>query len=77
MTVEFEIEGQPLVALNGGPIYHFTPAISFAVDCRTQEEVDRLWKQPMPIDAPHRRQGRYHSSKEGSGLSHLCRAILI
>jgi predicted 3-demethylubiquinone-9 3-methyltransferase (glyoxalase superfamily) len=45
MTVEFEIEGQRFVALNGGPIYHFTPAISFAVDCQTQEEVDRLWER--------------------------------
>jgi predicted 3-demethylubiquinone-9 3-methyltransferase (glyoxalase superfamily) len=45
MTVEFEIEGHRFVALNGGPIYHFTPAVSFAVDCRTQEEVDRLWER--------------------------------
>jgi predicted 3-demethylubiquinone-9 3-methyltransferase (glyoxalase superfamily) len=45
MTVDFEIEGQRFVALNGGPIYHFTPAISLMVDCRTQEEVDRLWER--------------------------------
>lgn len=44
MTVNFQIEGQNFVALNGGPVYHFTPAISFAVDCNTQEEVDRLWE---------------------------------
>ena len=44
MTVSFQIEGQNFVALNGGPVHHFTPAISFAVDCRTQEEVDRLWE---------------------------------
>jgi predicted 3-demethylubiquinone-9 3-methyltransferase (glyoxalase superfamily) len=43
MTVSFQIEGQNFVALNGGPVYHFTPAISFVVDCRTQEKVDRLW----------------------------------
>ena len=45
MTVDFEIEGQRFVALNGRPIYHFTPAISLMVDCRTQEEVDRLWER--------------------------------
>jgi len=43
MTISFQIEGQNFVALNDGPVYHFTPAISFVVDCKTQEEVDRLW----------------------------------
>ena len=43
MTVDFELDGQKLVALNGGPQYTFTEAISFAVSCETQEEVDRYW----------------------------------
>jgi predicted 3-demethylubiquinone-9 3-methyltransferase (glyoxalase superfamily) len=43
MTLSFQLEGQKFVALNGGPVFHFTPAISFVVDCKTQEEVDRLW----------------------------------
>ncbi len=43
MTVEFELEGRPFVALNGGPIYQFTEAISFLVNCATQEEVDTYW----------------------------------
>jgi predicted 3-demethylubiquinone-9 3-methyltransferase (glyoxalase superfamily) len=43
MTVAFELDGQPFVALNGGPVFTFSPAISFVVDCQTQEEVDRLW----------------------------------
>jgi len=43
MTAQFEIEGQPFIALNGGPHYKPTPAISFLVDCKTQEEVDHLW----------------------------------
>jgi len=43
MTVEFQLEGQNFTALNGGPEYSFTPAISFYVDCKTQEEVDELW----------------------------------
>lgn len=45
MTATFTLEGQNFVALNGGPHYHFTPAISFAIDCPTQEEVDRLWER--------------------------------
>ena len=43
MSATFEIEGQQFHALNGGPAFKFTPAISFFVDCRTQEEVDELW----------------------------------
>jgi predicted 3-demethylubiquinone-9 3-methyltransferase (glyoxalase superfamily) len=45
MTVEFELEGQSFVALNGGPIYKFTEAISFVVNCRTQDEVDFYWEK--------------------------------
>jgi predicted 3-demethylubiquinone-9 3-methyltransferase (glyoxalase superfamily) len=43
MTVSFVIEGQPFSALNGGPEFGFTEAISFMVDCATQEEVDYYW----------------------------------
>jgi predicted 3-demethylubiquinone-9 3-methyltransferase (glyoxalase superfamily) len=43
MTTEFELEGQSFYALNGGPHYSFTPAISLFVNCETQEEVDALW----------------------------------
>ena len=43
MTVEFELQGQSFVALNGGPMFKFTEAISFAVQCETQEEVDYYW----------------------------------
>ena len=45
MTVEFELDGQELVALNGGPQCKFTEAISFSVDCKSQEEVDRYWDE--------------------------------
>jgi predicted 3-demethylubiquinone-9 3-methyltransferase (glyoxalase superfamily) len=45
MTASFEIEGQPFVALNGGPMYQFTPAVSFAINCQTQQEVDELWEK--------------------------------
>ncbi len=45
MTISFEIEGQEFIALNGGPVFTFSPAISFVVNCRTQEEIDRLWEK--------------------------------
>jgi len=45
MTVAFELDGQPFVALNGGPVFTFSPAISFIVDCQTQQEVDHLWEK--------------------------------
>ncbi len=43
MTVSFELDGQEFVALNGGPEFAFTEAISFQVSCRTQDEVDEFW----------------------------------
>jgi predicted 3-demethylubiquinone-9 3-methyltransferase (glyoxalase superfamily) len=45
MTVEFELDGQPFVGLNGGPIFNFTEAVSFIVHCQSQEEVDDLWER--------------------------------
>ncbi|PTL39422.1 VOC family protein [Alkalicoccus saliphilus] len=43
MVVEFEIEGQPFIGLNGGPHFTFNPAVSFTVHCSSQEEVDYYW----------------------------------
>lgn len=43
MTVSFEIEGQEFVALNGGPLFKFTEAISLMVKCTTQHEIDEMW----------------------------------
>jgi predicted 3-demethylubiquinone-9 3-methyltransferase (glyoxalase superfamily) len=43
MTAPFELQGQQFTALNGGPHFKFTEAISFVVNCETQEEVDELW----------------------------------
>ena len=45
MTVVFELDGQRFIALNGGPQFKFTEAISFSVECATQAEVDRFWEQ--------------------------------
>lgn len=43
MTVNFEVDGQEFTALNGGPLFKFTEAISFVVNCKDQAEVDKLW----------------------------------
>jgi predicted 3-demethylubiquinone-9 3-methyltransferase (glyoxalase superfamily) len=45
LTVEFEIEGQKLTALNGGPEFKFNESVSFVVNCKTQEEVDHFWEK--------------------------------
>lgn len=45
MTAEFQLEGLQFTALNGGPNYKFSPAISLYVDCQSQEEVDRIWNR--------------------------------
>ena len=45
MTVEFDLEGQRFVGLNGGPQFKFTEAVSFVVNCTTQEEVDYFWEK--------------------------------
>jgi predicted 3-demethylubiquinone-9 3-methyltransferase (glyoxalase superfamily) len=54
MSVTFELEGQPFYALNGGPHYTFTPAISLFVNCETQEEVDTLWDKLCDAGRPNR-----------------------
>ena len=45
LTVAFQLNGQDFIALNGGPKVKFTEAISFSVDCKTQEEVDEYWEK--------------------------------
>ena len=45
MTVSFELDGQRFTALNGGPVFKFNQAVSFAVNCETQAEVDELWEK--------------------------------
>jgi len=45
LTIEFEIEGQKFVALNGGPLFRFSESVSFVVNCETQEEVDYFWEK--------------------------------
>ncbi|HEX5127757.1 MAG TPA: VOC family protein [Rhodocyclaceae bacterium] len=45
MTATFQLEGQEFIALNGGPQFTFSPAISFVVNCETQEEIDEFWEK--------------------------------
>ena len=45
MTVDFELDGQHYVALNGGPLFPFTEAISLVVNCETQQEIDHYWER--------------------------------
>ncbi|MFN2507757.1 MAG: VOC family protein [Chthoniobacterales bacterium] len=52
MTISFELEGEEFVALNGGPNFKFTEAVSFVVNCETQEEVDHYWEK-LAADGGH------------------------
>ena len=52
MSATFQLEGQTFYALNGGPQYKFTPAISLFVSCETQDEVDELWTKLSAGGAP-------------------------
>jgi len=45
MSATFQLDGQDCIALNGGPMFTFSPAISFFVNCESQEEVDKLWEK--------------------------------
>lgn len=65
MSATFELNGQKFHALNGGPQYNFTPAISFFVNCETQEEVDELWEKLGAGGEP----GRCGWLKDKYGLS--------
>jgi predicted 3-demethylubiquinone-9 3-methyltransferase (glyoxalase superfamily) len=45
MTIAFQIEGQNFTALNGGPVFKFSPAVSFVVSCENQKEIDHFWER--------------------------------
>ena len=65
MTVEFELDGQPFTALNGGPDFKFTEAVSFQVLCRNQEEVDHFWNKLSPGGDPNAQQCGWLKDKYG------------
>jgi predicted 3-demethylubiquinone-9 3-methyltransferase (glyoxalase superfamily) len=66
LVVSFELEGAPFQALNGGPAFDFTEAVSFYVDAPTQQEIDRLWDQ---LTADGGEPGRCGWLKDKYGLS--------
>ncbi|MBX6359560.1 MAG: VOC family protein [Acidobacterium ailaaui] len=65
LLMSFELEGQKFQALNGGPIFQFTEAVSFLVNCETQEEVDHLWEKLSEGGQP----GRCGWLKDKFGIS--------
>jgi predicted 3-demethylubiquinone-9 3-methyltransferase (glyoxalase superfamily) len=66
MTVSFQIEGQEFVALNGGPLFTFSEATSFVVNCTTQQEVDDFWEK---LSAGGGEKGRCGWLKDKYGVS--------
>src|SRR5437763_14766192 len=65
LTVAFQLAGQEFLALNGGPIFKFTEAVSFIVNCETQAEVDRWWEKLSEVGD----KGQCGCLKDKYGLS--------
>jgi predicted 3-demethylubiquinone-9 3-methyltransferase (glyoxalase superfamily) len=65
MVVTFELDGQKFSALNGGPLFKFTEAISFQVDCETQEEIDYYWEKLSAGGDPKAQQCGWLKDKFG------------
>jgi predicted 3-demethylubiquinone-9 3-methyltransferase (glyoxalase superfamily) len=65
MTVEFELNGQPFTALNGGPHFKFNEAVSFQIMCRTQDEVDHYWNRLSQGGDPKTQQCGWLKDKYG------------
>ena len=66
MTVSFELDGQEFTALNGGPDYKFNEAVSFVINCETQEEIDYYWEK---LTAAAGRKWNADGSRTSTGLS--------
>jgi predicted 3-demethylubiquinone-9 3-methyltransferase (glyoxalase superfamily) len=65
MTVEFELNGQPFSALNGGPMFQFNEAVSFQVNCDTQAEIDHYWENLSAGGDPKSQQCGWLKDKFG------------
>jgi predicted 3-demethylubiquinone-9 3-methyltransferase (glyoxalase superfamily) len=65
MTVAFQIEGQNFTAINGGPVFKFTEAVSFVVNCETQEEIDYYWEKLSEGGDPRSQQCGWLKDKYG------------
>src|SRR5437588_12323752 len=68
MTVEFQLEGQEFLALNGGPIFKFTEAVSFVVNCEKQEKKDEMWDKISK--GGEREQCDWHNVNFGLSCKH-------
>jgi predicted 3-demethylubiquinone-9 3-methyltransferase (glyoxalase superfamily) len=65
MTVEFELNGQPFTALNGGPVFEFNEAISLVVTCKDQKEIDEYWEKLSKGGDPNAQQCGWLKDKFG------------
>ncbi len=65
MTVEFHLEGQHFIALNGGPLFNFNEAVSFMVNCETQDEIDYYWNKLSEGGDPQAQQCGWLKDKFG------------
>ena len=65
MTVAFELDGQPFTGLNGGPMFEFTEAVSFEIDCATQDEIDHYWNRLGEDGDPNAQQCGWLKDKFG------------
>jgi predicted 3-demethylubiquinone-9 3-methyltransferase (glyoxalase superfamily) len=65
MTIEFQLEGQKFIGLNGGPIFKFNEAISFIIDCETQQEIDYYWDKLTEGGDPKAQQCGWLKDKYG------------
>ncbi len=75
LTVEFELEGQPFVALNGGPQFRFNESISFIIHCESQEEVDYFWEKLTAGGDPAAQQCGWLKDKFGLSWQVVPRAV--
>jgi predicted 3-demethylubiquinone-9 3-methyltransferase (glyoxalase superfamily) len=75
MTVAFELEGQKFTAINGGPHFKFTEAVSFVVNCEAQEEVDYLWEK-LTADGGKESQCAWLKDKYGLSWQIVPRILL-
>ena len=75
MTMEFQLEGQNFTAINGGPHFKFTEAISFVVDCETQQEVDYFWNK-LTADGGQESQCAWLKDKYGLSWQIVPRVLI-
>ena len=76
MTVGFELDGQAFTALNGGPVFRFNEAISFQVNCETQDEVDYYWEKLSRGGDPKAQQCGWLKDKYGVSWQVVPRALI-